>query len=139
MPAHAGDTVVVGYTIKKTDGTIYASSPDETPLRFTLGNGEVVPGFEEVVLGMEPGEERSAEVEAERAFGPRSDSLVWEVPREELAVDPKEGQQIALRHSSDRLVSARVIKVTPGTVVLDANHPLAGLSVIFDVHLQEVG
>ena len=137
MPgATYGDTVLVDYIGRLRNGDVFSSSRKARPLRFTLGQGEVIPGFEQAVLGMEPGQMCTAELESGEAFGPRRPELVWEVPLDQLppSVDPRAGEYLTIR-ASDKNRLAAVKKVTPETVILDANHPLAGVDVIFDIKL----
>jgi peptidylprolyl isomerase len=141
MPGAAyGDTVLVDYIGRLKNGDVFSSSQKARPLRFTLGQGEVIPGFEQAVIGLEPGQMCTTEIESQNAFGPRRPDLVWEVPLERLpaSVKPKAGEYLTLRDKNEQDRVAAVKKVTPETVVLDANHPLAGEDVIFDIKLVAV-
>jgi peptidylprolyl isomerase len=141
MPrAKPGDTVRVHYTGKLEDGTVFDSSAGREPLQFTLGAGQVIPGIERAVTGMEPAEVKSAEVPPEQAYGPHRDEMVAVVGREQLPedLDPSVGQQLAVRQTNGMELSVRVTDVTPTSVTLDANHELAGRRLTFDLELVDV-
>ena len=137
--AHQGDTVRVHYTGSLDDGSIFDSSRGRDPLEFTLGEGRVIAGFDEAVAGMAPGDERQVTIPAERAYGSRQDELVIEVPREQFPDDlqPAVGLQVQLSRDGQVAV-ARVAEVADDKVVLDANHPLAGKDLIFELELVEI-
>lgn len=134
--AREGDTVRVHYTGTLSDGSIFDSSHGREPLEFTLGAGRVIAGFEEAVNGMAPGEERKVTVPAAQAYGSRRDELVFEVPRAQFPDDlqPAVGLEVQLTQGGQRAV-ARIAEVTEETVTLDANHPLAGRDLTFDLEL----
>src|SRR4030066_273055 len=100
--AKNGDTVQVHYTGKLADGTVFDSSVERGPLEFTLGAGQVIPGFEKAVLGMEVGEKKTVTIPVDEAYGPRYDEQVVELPREKLPSDmtPEVGQQLIMKHSN---------------------------------------
>lgn len=139
--AKAGDAVKIHYTGKLEDGTVFDSSRDGDPLAFTLGEGRVIPGFEEAVTGMAPGEERTTRIEPEQGYGDRREDMVVELPRESLAgeVEPQVGQNLQLRLENGQLIPVVVTEVQDETVTIDANHPLAGRTLIFDLELVEIG
>lgn len=127
------------YTGRLEDGTVFDTSEGRDPLTFTLGEGQVIPGFEEAVSGMEPGESKTYPIEAENAYGDRRDDLVIEVQREQLAgVTPEQGQQLQMRLQDGRSIPVVVREVEENTVTIDANHPLAGQKLIFDIELVEI-
>jgi len=138
--AKLGDTVRVHYTGKLEDGTVFDSSLDRDPVEFTLGAGQVIPGFEQAVVGMSPGESKTVEVPADQAYGPYREELVQEIDRELVPADLKleVGQQLALRLSPGRSIRVTVTKITESKVTLDANHPLAGKDLTFDLQLVEI-
>jgi len=138
--AKLGDTVRVHYTGKLEDGTVFDSSLDRDPVEFTLGAGQVIPGFEQAVVGMSPGESKTVEVPADQAYGPYREELVQEIDRELVPEDLKleVGQQLALRLSPGRSIRVTVTKLTESKVTLDANHPLAGKDLTFDLQLVEI-
>lgn len=139
--ARQGDTVSIHYTGRLDDGTVFDSSQDRDPLRFTLGEGRVIPGFEEAVAGMEPGEKKTATIPPEQAYGPRRDELVLQVPREQVPdeMEPEPGQRLRMQSPDGNTFDVVVVEAGPEAVVLDANHPLAGRDLTFDIELVEVG
>lgn len=141
VQAKEGNTVRVHYTCHDEDGTVVDTSYGrEEPMEFTLGQGQVIPGFEEAVIGMSPGESITVEVPMERAYGPYRPELVMDVPRGNIPadLDPEVGQILQVRLTSGQVMLVVVTKVTDETVTLDANHPLAGKNLKFDIELLEI-
>lgn len=138
--AKNGDTVKIHYTGKLEDGSTFDTSADRDPLEFTLGQGELIPGFEQAVLGMEPGESKSVNIPAEDAYGPHHEELVAQVGRDKLPHDMhvKVGQQLQLQSTDGQRRVVEVTEVTDSHVTLDANHPLAGKDLTFDIKLIEI-
>lgn len=138
--AATGDTVRVHYTGKLADGTVFDTSEQRGPLEFTIGSGDVIPGFEKAVVGMTPGDERTADVPAGDAYGARRDDLVFAVERERLPedLDLEVGQQLELRQQDGRTFAATVADLDDSTVTVDANHPLAGRDLTFEIELVEI-
>jgi FKBP-type peptidyl-prolyl cis-trans isomerase 2 len=138
--AKNGDTVKVHYTGKLEDGTVFDSSRERDPLEFTLGQGQIIPGFEEAVVGMSPGESTSAEVPADKAYGPHNKELIVEVNREQFPehLDPQPDQQLQMRRPDGQIIVVKVTDVSETNVTLDANHPLAGEDLTFDIELVEI-
>lgn len=138
--AKNGDTVKIHYTGKLEDGSTFDTSVDRDPLEFTLGQGEIIPGFEQAVLGMEPGESKSVNIPAEDAYGLHHEELVAQVGRDKLPpdVDVKVGQQLQLQSTDGQRRVVEVTEVTDSHVTLDANHPLAGKDLTFDIKLMEI-
>jgi len=140
MGAKRGDTVRVHYTGRLEDGTIFDTSLGREPVEFILGAGQVIPGFEEAVVGMSPGESKVVKVLAEQAYGPYQPELVLEVDRNEVPpdLDLEVGLQLVLRQPEGGLIPVTVTKLSESMVTLDANHPLAGKDLIFDIQLMEI-
>lgn len=141
MPqAQSGDTVLVHYTGTLDDGTVFDSSRERDPLKFKLGAGQVVPGFEEAVMGMETGERKSTTLAPEQAYGPRRDEMVIEVGREKLPdnLEPAVGQRLQMQPEGGQSFVVKISAVSDETVTLDANHELAGQALTFDLELVEV-
>jgi len=140
MRAKAGDTVRVHYTGKLEDGTVFDSSEGQDPLQFTIGEGQVIRGFEDAVTGMVVGEKKSAAIAAEQAYGPHRDELVVMVGRERLpqGLDPRVGQHLSLHQVDGQRFIVTVTDVSPSGVTVDANHELAGKDLLFDLRLVEV-
>ncbi len=137
-----GDTVKVHYTGKLTeDGTVFDSSEDREPLEFTLGEGQLIPGFEEAVIGMEEGDDTTVEIASEDAYGERREDLELEVAKDDLPdeVDPQVGMQLQMQQQEDgRAIPVQITAVEDDYVKLDANHPLAGKDLTFDIELVEL-
>jgi peptidylprolyl isomerase len=138
--ASAGDTVKVHYTGKLEDGTVFDSSREREPLEFTLEAGQIIPGFEEAVDGMEEGEETTVEIPPEKAYGMHQEDAVMEFPMDQFPdeMEPEVGMQLQLQGQDGQAFPARVVEIGDETVVLDANHPLAGETLTFEIELVEV-
>jgi len=134
------NTVTVKYTGKLADGTIFDASPDDSPLSFIVGRGEVIKGFETAVLGMSQGETKTVVIDADQAYGPRNPALTEEINRVDLPenIELVEGGQLEVTQSDGSLLLLMIDKVTEETVTLDANHPLAGKALTFDIEMLEV-
>lgn len=139
MTAKSGDTVRVHYTGKLEDGSVFDSSQGRDPLEFTVGSGQVIPGFDQAVAGMKPGDEREVTIPAENAYGDRKEDLVIVVERSQLPpdIDPDVGQQLQLKQDGQAFV-VTVADVQPENITLDANHPLAGETLTFELKLVEI-
>jgi peptidylprolyl isomerase len=139
LQANRGDTVKVHYTGRGAGGKVFATSRDRQPVRFALGAGQVMPGLEEAVVGMRQGESKSVEIPASAAYGPRRGDMVVEIDRRHVPSELQEvGQQVRLNRGGGETISAVVMQVSEGSVILDANHPLAGQDVTFDLELVEI-
>jgi len=138
--AKADDTVKVHYTGKFEDGTVFDSSEGRDPLEFTLGKRMVIAGFEAAALGMSPGETKTVKIPAEEAYGPRHEEMVMEVARASMPVEiePQVGQVLQIGSSQDQMIQVVVAEVTEESVILDANHPLAGIDLVFEIELVEI-
>lgn len=141
LKAKVGDVVKVHYTGKLRDGTVFDTSVGGEPLEFTLGLGQLIPAFEEAIVGMSPGESKTFEIPAEEAFGPYREELVLEIERERLPaeIELEVGQQLLLRDPNGQAFRVTVTDLDDHMVTLDANHPLAGEDLIFEVQLVEIG
>jgi peptidylprolyl isomerase len=137
MSAKIGDTVRVNYTGKLKDNTIFDSSLQNEPLEFTIGEGMVIPGFEEAIIGMAVGQSKTIEISSEQAYGPHQDDLVMKVSRSEMPPEilPEIGSQIRVVDQMGEDFIMTIIDFDDGFVTLDANHPLAGKDLIFDIEL----
>jgi peptidylprolyl isomerase len=136
-----GDTVQVHYTGKLADGTVFDSSAERGPLEFTLGAGQMIPGFEKAVFGMKVGEKKTVTIPADEAYGPYRDELVVEVPREKLPSDvtPEVGQQLGMRLPDGGTIIVTITDVSDNnTVTIDTNHPLAGKELTFEIELVKI-
>jgi peptidylprolyl isomerase len=140
--AHAkkGDTVRVHYTGKLDDGTVFDTSRERHPLQFTLGNGQVISGFESAVTGMNVGESKTTIIPMEQAYGPRRDDMIVIVKRDQLPPDlsAKVGQRLEITQTNNQVVLVTVTGVSESSITLDSNHPLAGKTLTFDLELLEI-
>ncbi len=138
--AKNGDTVRVHYTGRLEDGTVFDSSAGRDPLEFTLGTGQVIGGFDEAVSGMHEGEERAARIPADDAYGQRRDDLVLEMPRQQIPedLDLELGMRLELRQQDGNAVPVTVTDIADESVTLDANHPLAGKDLTFELELVSI-
>jgi FKBP-type peptidyl-prolyl cis-trans isomerase 2 len=134
------DTVKVHYTGKLEDGTVFDSSAEREPLKFEMGQGQVIKGFEEAVIGMNPGDSKTTIIPADKAFGPHSEDMVIEVEREQFPEDMElnVGQRLQVPQPGGQPVLVTIAEVSEKTVMLDGNHPLAGKELTFDIHLVEI-
>ena len=119
---------------------VFDTSIDDEPLEFRIGESQVIPGFEEAVVGMNPGESKTVNIPVDKAYGPHRDDLVQVVDRKQLptSVKPEIGQPLEGRQPDGEIVVATVTDVTESRVTLDANHPLAGKSLTFEIQLIEI-
>jgi peptidylprolyl isomerase len=135
-----GKTVKVHYTGTLGDGTVFDTSVEREPLEFTMGEGRVIPGFEEAVKGMKVGQSKTVTIPADKAYGPHSDDLILVIERTQLPenLNPGVGQRLQMQQENGRLSVVIVTDVSPKTITLDANHPLAGKDLTFELKLVEV-
>lgn len=138
--AKAGDTVKIHYTGTLDDGTEFDSSTGRDPLEFQLGGGQVIPGFDKAVEGMAIGDSKKVRIEADDAYGRRHDQLVQEVPRSALPEEltPEEGMTLQSQSPDGQVQLLTVTAVAEESITVDANHPLAGMALSFDIELVEI-
>ncbi|NLA99800.1 MAG: peptidylprolyl isomerase, partial [Methanomicrobiales archaeon] len=138
--AKEGDTVQVHYTGKLGDGTVFDTSDEQTPLEFTIGSGQIIPGFERAVVGMEPGETKTATIPPEEAYGLHREEMTITVEKEQFPddINPEPGQQLQVQQPDGRMALVVISDVSESTVTLDANHPLAGQPLTFDIRLVDI-
>jgi len=139
--AKSGDTVKVHYKGTLTDGTVFDSSEGREPLEFELGSGMVIPGFDNGIQGMAIGDKKTIDIPVEEAYGPSQAELVFPFNRSELPDDiPFEvGMQLNMHQDGNpQPVPVTVVEVTEAQILVDANHPLAGQALIFEVELVGV-
>jgi FKBP-type peptidyl-prolyl cis-trans isomerase 2 len=135
-----GDTVKVHYTGKLADDTVFDSSLNSEPIEFTIGAGQVIPGFEQAVVGMGVGEMKTTIIPAEQAYGPHEPDMVMEVDRDEFPPDLQlnVGQRLRVSQVDGQDVVVAVTGISGSQVTLDANHPLAGKDLTFDVQVVAI-
>jgi peptidylprolyl isomerase len=136
----SGDTVRVDYTGTFDDGTVFDSSAEREPLQFIVGSGQVIAGFDRAVIDMEPGDKKTVNIPANEAYGSHSEELVAEVGRDRLpeGLELEIGQQLQLGLADGEQAVVMIVDVTENTVTLDANHPMAGLDLTFELELVEI-
>lgn len=135
MIVKKGDRIKVQYTGRLGDGSIFDKSKMEEPLEFTVGSGQIIPGFDRAVEGMKLNEEKKVTILAEDAYGQRDETLIKEFPRVSLPENfkPEKGMAIRLQDQSGRAIPGIIIDITENNITIDLNHPLAGKDLIFDI------
>jgi len=138
--AKQGDTVKVYYTGRLENGMIFDTSLNREPLEFIIGEGQIIPGFEEAVVGMGPGDSTITTVLADSAYGPHQEDLVLSVARSQLPedLDPQIGQRLQSQQEDGQALVFMVTEISEESVTLDANHPLAGQDLTFEIELVEI-
>ncbi len=138
--ATTNNTVKVHYTGKLTTGEVFDSSENREPIEFTVGAGQMIPGFDAAVNGMELNEKKTINIPAEEAYGPRREEMIQKVGREQLPADmkPEIGQTLVAGSPDGQQMQVIVTEVAEDSIVVDANHPLAGQELIFDIELVEI-
>ncbi|QJF52146.1 FKBP-type peptidyl-prolyl cis-trans isomerase [Roseobacter ponti] len=137
----SGDTVAIHYTGTLTDGTTFDSSEGRDPLEFVVGSGQIIPGLDTAMPGMKEGDKKTVEIPSEQAYGPVNPEMRQAVPREGIPDEiPLEiGTQLQMQTPDGQAMPVMVVEVDEATVTLDANHPLAGKDLRFDIELTKIG
>ncbi|MFB0525252.1 MAG: peptidylprolyl isomerase [Phycisphaerae bacterium] len=138
--AKSGDNVKVHYTGRLDDGYVFDSSANRNPLQLKIGQKGVIPGLEQAIIGMEQGESKTVKIQAEEAFGRYREELIRTIGRSVFPADlePKVGQRLTATCVDGRSVAVSVTDVSESSVTIDANHPLAGEDLTFDIELIEI-
>jgi FKBP-type peptidyl-prolyl cis-trans isomerase 2 len=138
--AQSGDNVILHFTGKNEAEEVFATTKGEQPVELTIGEGKVIPGVENGIIGMQIGESRTFEVPPEDAFGERRGELVTTIKKDDFpeSIHPSVGQQLRVRVEGDKLTDVRVTRIEANDVTLDANHPLAGQTLKFEVDLVDI-
>ena len=138
--AKTGDTVKVHYTGKLDDGTVFDTSADREPLQFTIGEGQLIQDFEQAIVGMNPGDSKTVQILSDNAYGPHHEEMIMVVERNQFPDDlePKVDQMLQVRQQDGQTYTVKVTDVSEANVTLDANHPLAGKDLTFDIRLAEI-
>jgi peptidylprolyl isomerase len=138
--ANTGDTVRIHYTGTLTDGSEFDSSAGGDPLEFTIGAGQIIPGLDREIAGMAVGDTKKVTVIADEAYGAREPEAVQEVPREAVpeGINLVVGNRLQATTADGQQMVVTIAAVNDETVTMDANHPLAGEDLIFDVELVEI-
>jgi len=138
--AQSGDKVKVHYHGTLKSGEIFDSSQGREPLEFTVGSGQVIKGFDEGVKGMQVGDKKKVEIPVQDAYGEKSNEMIFEFPKSQFPADmnPEVGAQLMMSDGSGQSFPVTITEVKEDSVLLDANHPLAGQDLIFDIELVEI-
>ena len=139
--AKVNDKVKVHYTGKLSSGEVFDSSVDREPIEFVVGGGQMIKGFDDGVLGMGLNEKKTLNIPADQAYGESNPALVQTLDRTQLPPDlkPEVGQTLVAGSPEGQEMHVQVTEVTEVTITIDANHPLAGKELIFDIELVEIG
>lgn len=138
--AKMNDTVIVHYTGSFTDGEVFDSSIDREPLEFTIGQGMVIPGFENGIIGMHEGDSKKINILAEDAYGPHREELLTTIERSQIpaSIDIQIGMVLQMRSPDGGAANVSIRDINGKSVVLDLNHPMAGKELIFELNLVKV-
>lgn len=138
--AKDGNTVKVHYTGTLKNGEVFDTSKEKEPLEFTLGEGQLIPGFEKAVIGMNVGDSTTINIPSAEAYGESREDLIIAVPKDQLPkeIEPKVGMQLQVNQENGQPVPVRIADITDTELKLDANHPLAGEDLTFDIELVNV-
>ncbi len=140
MEAKKGDKVKVHYTVKEASGEVIESSDNTMPLEFTIGEGNVIPGFENGVIGMKIDDSKTVNVPCDQAYGARDEKKTFEFPKKSTPADfdPGIGNMVQLHRPDGKAFSVKVLEERETGYLMDANHPLAGKDLIFDLKLVDI-
>ncbi len=138
--AKTGDTVKVHYTGTLENGTVFDSSLEREPLEFTIGQGQLIPDFEQAIVGMGIKENKTINVQSENAYGPHKAEMIAKVERGQIPPDlkPQVGDQLQMQQPDGQTIRVIVVEADEATITLDANHPLAGKDLSFALELVEI-
>jgi peptidylprolyl isomerase len=137
----AGDTIRVAYIGKFENGDVFDTSEGKSPLEFTVGSGNIIQGFEDAVIGMREGEKKTVTLAPDEGYGVRSDDLVFDISKNSIpaGLELEVGKMIQLTNQSGQKMPGVVSDIGDGVVTIDANHPLAGKNLVFDIEVVEAG
>lgn len=138
--AKKGDTIKVHYHGKLTNGNTFDSSEGREPLEFEIGGGMVIAGFDEGVTGMTIGEKKTIHIPSDQAYGPKQEEMIMEFPKDRFPADmvPEVGMQLNMSNGSGQNFPVVITAIKEESVILDANHPLAGEDLVFDLELVAI-
>jgi len=139
--ASTGDNVKIHYTGTLDDGSQFDSSAGREPLAFTLGSGQVIPGFDNAVSGMAVGEKKTVRLEPAEAYGERREEMIQEVPKSALPADMQVemGMPLQAQGPNGQVMNLVVTGISEDSIEVDANHPLAGKALTFAIELVSIG
>jgi FKBP-type peptidyl-prolyl cis-trans isomerase 2 len=138
--AELGDKVKVHYEGKLSNGEVFDQSNQEEPVSFEIGKGELIQGFEQAIIGMEAGETKTEQVPYDFAYGERRDDLVLELEKSKIPehLNPQVGDQLEIKQDEGNNIPVVVKEITEESLTIDANHPLAGKDLTFELELVEI-
>lgn len=138
--ARAGDKIKLHYSYKLDDGTVFATSRDQEPLEFVIGAPEIIPGIQEAVIGMRPGDRKTVAIPPEKAYGPYYKEMTAAIDRGMVPgeLELEVGIAIRVKHADGQESDAFVTEINEDTILVDGNHPLAGKNLIIDFQLLDV-
>src|SRR5690554_2213224 len=138
--ATKGNKVKVHYTGKLNDGTVFDSSEDREPLEFVLGDGNMIKGFDSAVQGMELGSNKSVVIPSVEAYGDKREDMMVDIPVDQVPAEikPEVGMDLSIQNQNGQPMPVKVVHVDEEKITLDANHPLAGQDLNFDIKLVEI-
>ena len=136
-----GDLVKVHYVGSLEDGTVFDSSQGGDPIEFVIGDGDLIPGFEDAIVGMSAGQSKREHIPVDKAYGAYRPEMVGQVDRDRIPPEMELilGQQLLVTHPDGHRSRVTITDITDAAVTLDANHPLAGKALVFQIDLVEVG
>jgi len=134
------DTVKVHYTGKLADGQVFDTSEGKEPIEFTLGEGQLIPGFENGLIDMKLNEKKTINIPVDQAYGQPREDLVQEIDKSQLPpeIAPEVGMGLVSKTPDGREMNLLVAEVKENTIIVDGNHPLAGKDLIFDLEVVEI-
>jgi peptidylprolyl isomerase len=140
-PIKTGDTISVDYTGKFDNGETFDTSKGRAPLKFTVGAGQLIPGFDGAVIGMQPGDTKTVTIEPAEGYGEHDPQRVTKMPRSSVpeGMEVQVGMAVQLSDQAGNPIPAMITELTDENVVLDLNHPLAGKTLTFDIEIKETG
>lgn len=133
-----GNIVAVNYTGKFTNGDVFDSSEGRDPLKFQVGSGQIIPGFENAILGKNKGDKVTVNIKPDEGYGMVREDLIVKVPMEQMPGDVQVGQSLQAQSDTGQSVNVTVKEVNEDHVIIDGNHPLAGQELVFDIEVLEI-
>ncbi len=133
-----GSTVGVHYTGKLVDGQVFDSSEGREPLKFQVGGGQIIPGFENAIMGKTQGEKVTVTIAPEHGYGPKRQELIVKVPKDKMPGEVQVGQELQAQADGQNPMYVTVVEINEEHVVVDGNHPLSGLDLVFDIEVVEI-
>lgn len=137
----AGDNVRVHYEGRLNNGHVFDKSEGRDPLAFEVGRGQVIKGFDDALVGMKVGDKKTVNIPVDQAYGERNDNMIMEFPMSDFPADmkPEVGMQLHMSDNEGNNFPVIITEVKQDSVILDANHQLAGQNLIFDIELVAIG